>query len=128
MLKFLNKILKKEFTFERKGYLLVVTCEEKGKSIVNYVYNKENKSFEKKKIFAVNHISPTSYFPGVCEAIEEINGKREFKKFLASNNVMGIYYVETRVKEREENLFVSETTSSEFFYVPSKLTLNIKNR
>jgi len=119
---------KKENILEKKGYLLVVANDRKEKCSVNLIFNRGTKTFDKKKIFAVNMIPSTSYFKDICECFSEINYKREYKRLLAERDNCGIYYVETKVIEKEERVFVSETTTIELFYVPSKMELNVDRK
>lgn len=113
---------KKEIKLEKRGYLLVVTYENG--AAVNYVFNRADQKFNKKKIFAANTIQTENYFNDVNEMISEIDGHREYKRFLAGGNVTGIFYVETKV-ELSDDTYVSKTTSVSFFYVPSKLKLEV---
>lgn len=125
MSKFLDKLFKKEqHKLEKKGYLLVVTYETSEHATINHVFNREEKKFIRKKIFAANTIGSECYFSDINEMIDEINNHREYKRFLAGTNVTTILYVESTVA-LVDGMYVNKTTSVPFFYVPSKLRLEV---
>ena len=120
-----NLFNKKKPILQSNGYILVVAFDTKTLTSVNYVYNKETNTFDKKSLFAATTIHSDSKFSTINEAFASISKKKEHKRFLASKNIEGIYYVETSVVERPEGVYISETTTSPLFYVPSSMSLYI---
>ena len=51
------KLFNKPKKLEKKGYLLVIAFDNKEKVTINYIFNKEKRSFDKKKIFNISAIS-----------------------------------------------------------------------
>ena len=120
-----NLFNKKKPVLQSNGYILVVAFDSKTLTSVNYVYNKETNTFDKKSLFTATCIHSDSKFNTINDAFVAISKKKEHKRFLASKNIEGIYYVETSVVERPEGVYMSETTTSPLFYVPSSMSLYI---
>lgn len=118
-----NLFKKQKPVLETNGYLLVVAFDPKTLTSVNYVYNKETNTFDKKILFMANNIHSDSKFDTMEEAFAAVSKKKDHKRFLASKNIEGIYWVETSVVEKDENVYGVKTISNPLFYVPSSMSL-----
>lgn len=115
---FRKKKVKKE-----KGYLLVSIYEPNkttGGGLVNYIFNRETKEFEKRKTYIPQD---TDYFDTLEDIQNIICNNRSYKRFLGKPNAQ-LFYVKTTVEETKTEL-IPKITYQKLFYVPSRMQLAI---
>lgn len=118
------RLFGKKKSLEVKGYFLVITHDVKEKATSYFLYNKEKDTFDKKKLVTSGSIDRNYYFTSIDDMIKAISGKKDFKRFLAGSNVIGLYYVESKVVETDKE-FVIKSDDRRLFYVPSRMQLEI---
>ena len=115
---FRKKKVKKE-----KGYLLVSIYESNkttGGGLVNYIFNRETKEFEKRKTYIPQD---TDYFNALEDIQNIICNDRSYKRFLGKPNAQ-LFYVKTTIEETKTEL-IPKITYQKLFYVPSRMQLAI---
>ena len=118
------RLFGKKKGLEAKGYFLVITHDVKEKTTSYFLYNKGRNTFDKKKLITPGSIDKEYFFNSIDDMIKAVSGKKDFKRFLAGSNVIGLYYVESKVVETDKE-FVIKFDDRRLFYVPSRMQLEI---